>query len=135
VNISRAFILRPIATALLMAALAFAGMAAFPLLPIAPLPQVDFPTIQVTAGLPGASPETIAGAVASPLERQFGQIPGVTQMTAAITAAAKQLPINLYPPPNYKKVNPADFPIMILALTSEVLPLTRVDDYADNILA
>jgi multidrug efflux pump subunit AcrB len=163
VNISQTFILRPIATALLMAALAFAGMAAFPFLPVAPVPQVDLPTIQVTAGLPGASPETIAGAVASPLERQFGQIPGVTQMTslstlgattivvqfdmnrnsdgaaqdiqAAITTAAKQLPINLYPPPNYKKVNPADFPIMILALTSDVLPLTRVDDYADNILA
>jgi hydrophobe/amphiphile efflux-1 (HAE1) family protein len=163
VNISEPFIRRPVATALLMAAVAFAGLVAFPFLPVAPLPQVDFPTIQVTAGLPGASPETMAGAVASPLERQFGQIPGVTQMTslstlgattivvqfeinrnsdgaaqdiqAAITAAGKQLPTNLYPPPNYKKVNPADFPIMILALTSDVLPLTRVDDYADNILA
>ena len=146
-----------------MAALAFAGLAAFPFLPVAALPQVDFPTIQVTAGLPGASPETIAGTVAAPLERQFGQIPGVTQLTslstvgattivvqfdinrnsdsaaqdiqAAITSAAKQLPINLYPPPSYKKVNPADFPIMILALTSDALPLTRIDDYADNILA
>jgi len=163
VNISEPFIRRPVATALMMAALAFAGLVSFPFLPVAPLPQVDFPTIQVTAGLPGGSPETMAAAVAAPLERQFGQVAGVTQMTslstlgattivlqfdlnrnidgaaqdvqAAITAASKQLPFNLFPPPTYKKVNPADSPILILSAGSEVLPLTEVDDYADNVLA
>ena len=162
-NISEPFIRRPVATALMMAALAFAGLVSFPFLPVAPLPQVDFPTIQVTAGLPGGSPETMAAAVAAPLERQFGQVAGVTQMTslstlgattivlqfdlnrnidgaaqdvqAAITAASKQLPFNLFPPPTYKKVNPADSPILILSAGSEVLPLTEVDDYADNVLA
>ena len=162
-NISEPFIRRPIATALLMAALAFAGLVSFPFLPVAPLPQVDFPTIQVTAGLPGGSPETMAASVAAPLERQFGQIAGVTQMTsvstlaattivlqfdlnrnidgaaqdvqAAITAAGRQLPLNLFPPPTYKKVNPADSPILILSARSDVLPLTTVDDYSDNILA
>ena len=146
-----------------MAALAFAGLVSFPFLPVAPLPQVDFPTVQVTAGLPGGSPETMAASVAAPLERQFGQIAGITQITslstlgateivlqfdlnrnidaaaqdiqAAITAAGKQLPLNLFPPPTYKKVNPADSPILILSARSEVLPLTRVDDYADNVLA
>jgi multidrug efflux pump subunit AcrB len=163
VNISEPFIRRPVATALLMAALAFAGLVSFPFLPVAPLPQVDFPTIQVTAGLPGGSPETMAASVAAPLERQFGQIAGITQMTSlstlgataivlqfdlnrnidgaaqdvqgAITAAGKQLPLNLFPPPTYKKVNPADSPILILSARSDVLPLTRVDDYADNVLA
>ena len=163
VNVSEPFIRRPIATALLMAAVAFAGLVSFPFLPVAPLPQVDFPTIQVTAGLPGGSPETMAASVAAPLERQFGQIAGITQMTslsvlgattivlqfdlnrnidgaaqdvqAAITAAGRQLPVNLYPPPSYKKVNPADSPILILSARSDVLALTRVDDYADNILA
>jgi multidrug efflux pump subunit AcrB len=163
VNISEPFIRRPVATALLMAALAFAGLVSFPFLPVAPLPQVDFPTVQVTAGLPGGSPETMAASVAAPLERQFGQIAGITQMTSlstlgataivlqfdlnrnidgaaqdiqgAITAAGNQLPRNLFPPPTYKKVNPADSPILILSERSEVLPLTRVDDYADNVLA
>jgi hydrophobe/amphiphile efflux-1 (HAE1) family protein len=163
VNVSEPFIRRPVATALLMAAVAFAGLVSFPFLPVAPLPQVDFPTIQVTAGLPGGSPETMAASVAAPLERQFGQIAGVTQMTsmstlgatfivlqfdlnrnidgaaqdvqAAITAAGKQLPTNLFPPPSYKKVNPADSPILILSIRSDVLPLTHVDDFADNILA
>jgi multidrug efflux pump subunit AcrB len=162
-NISEPFIRRPIATALLMAALAFAGLVSFPFLPVAPLPQIDFPTIQVTAGLPGGSPETMAASVAAPLERQFGQIAGVTQMTsastlsattivlqfdlnrnidgaaqdvqAAITAAARQLPRDLFPPPAYRKVNPADSPVLILSVRSDVLPLARVDDYADNILA
>ena len=162
-NISEPFIRRPIATALLMAALAFAGLVSFRFLPVAPLPQVDFPTIQVTAGLPGGSPETMAASVAAPLERQFGQIAGITQMTsvstlsttaivlqfdlnrnidgaaqdvqAAITAAGRQLPVNLFPPPTYRKVNPADSPILILSARSEVLPITTVDDYADNILA
>jgi len=163
VNISELFIRRPIATALLMAAFAFSGLVSFPFLPVAPLPQVDFPTIQITAGLPGGSPETMASSVAAPLERQFGQIAGITQMTSistlgsttivlqfelnrnidgaaqdvqgAITAAGKQLPLNLFPPPTYKKVNPADSPILILSARSDALPLTQVDDYADNILA
>jgi multidrug efflux pump len=163
VNISEPFIRRPIATSLLMGALALVGMVAFPLLPVAPLPQVDFPTVQVSAQLPGASSDTMASTVAAPLERQFGQIPGVTQMTstsvlgstsitlqfdlnrnidaaaqdvqAAITAAARQLPITLTTPPTYKKVNPADSPILILAAHSDSLPLTVVDDFADTVVA
>jgi len=162
-NISEPFIRRPIATSLLMAALALVGIVAFPLLPVAPLPQVDFPTIQISAQLPGASPETMAATVATPLERQFGQIAGVTQMTststlgstsislqfdldrnvdsaaqdvqAAITAAGRQLPQNLSTPPTYRKVNPADSPILILAAHSDSLPLTVVDDYADTVIA
>jgi hydrophobe/amphiphile efflux-1 (HAE1) family protein len=163
VNISELFIRRPIATSLLMGALAMVGIAAFPLLPVAPLPQVDFPTVQVQAQLPGASSDTMASTVASPLERQFGQIPGITQMTstsvlgstsitlqfdlnrnidaaaqdvqAAITAASRQLPTTLTTPPTYKKVNPADSPILILAAHSDTLPLTVVDDFADTVIA
>ena len=162
-NISEPFIRRPGATTLLMAAVVFIGIVSFRFLPVAPLPQVDFPTIQVSATFAGASPETMASSVAAPLERQFGQIAGVTQMTststlgattivlqfdldrnidgaaqdvqAAITAAGKQLPQNLTAPPTYRKVNPADAPIMILAAHSDSLPLTKVDDYADNVLA
>ncbi len=162
-NISAPFIRRPIATSLLMMAIALAGLVAFPLLPVAPLPQVDFPTISISASLPGASPETMASAVAQPLERQFGQIPGVTQMTststlgatsislqfelsrnidaaaqdvqAAITAAGRQLPTDLPSPPTYRKVNPADSPILVMGVHSDSLPLTEVDDYADTILA
>src|SRR3954466_13864202 len=162
-NISEPFIRRPIATALLAGALALLGIVTFPLLPIAPLPQVDFPTIAVSAQLAGASPDTMAATVASPLERQFGQIAGITQMTststlgstsitlqfdlnrnvdaaaqdvqAAITAAGWQLPQTLTSPPTYRKVNPADSPILILAAHSDSLPLTTVDDYADNVLA
>jgi hydrophobe/amphiphile efflux-1 (HAE1) family protein len=162
-NLSEPFITRPVATSLLMAALAFVGIVSFPLLPVAPLPQVDFPTIQVTSQFAGASPEVMASSVAAPLERQFGQIAGLTQLTststlgattivlqfelnrnidgaaqdvqAAITAAQKQLPLVLTQPPTYKKVNPADSPILILAAQSDSLPLTTVDDYADNILA
>jgi len=162
-NLSEPFIRRPVATSLLMAALAFVGIVSFPLLPVAPLPQVDFPTIQVTSQFAGASPEVMASSVAAPLERQFGQIAGLTQLTststlgattivlqfelnrnidgaaqdvqAAITAAQKQLPLVLTQPPTYKKVNPADSPILILAAQSDSLPLTTVDDYADNILA
>jgi hydrophobic/amphiphilic exporter-1 (mainly G- bacteria), HAE1 family len=146
-----------------MVAIALAGLVAFPLLPVAPLPQVDFPTISISASLPGASPETMASAVAQPLERQFGQIPGVTQMTststlgatsislqfelsrnidaaaqdvqAAITAAGRQLPTDLPSPPTYRKVNPADSPILVMGVHSDSLPLTEVDDYADTILA
>ncbi len=162
-NISEPFIRRPIATSLLMATLALVGIVAYPLLPIAPLPQVDFPTVQVQAQLPGASPETMASTVAAPLERWFGQISGVTQMTststlgstlitlqfdlnrnidgaaqdvqAAITSAGQTLPKNLAIPPTYKKVNPADSPILILAARSDTLPLTVVDDYADTVIA
>ncbi len=162
-NISEPFIRRPIATSLLMSALALVGIVAFPLLPVAPLPQVDFPTIQVTAQFAGASADTMAATVATPLEEQFGQIAGVTQLTsvsvlgtsvitlqfdlnrnidgaaqdvqAAITAAGKTLPQNLTVPPYYKKVNPADTPVLILAAHSDTLPLTSVDDFAENVLA
>ena len=162
-NISAPFIHRPVATSLLMIAVAFAGLAAYPLLPVAPLPKVDFPTISVSASLPGASPETMASAVAQPLERQFSLIAGVTQMTststlgatsinlqfelnrdidaaaqdvqAAIAAAGRQLPTNLPSPPTYRKVNPADSPVLVMGVHAESLPLTEVDDYADTILA
>ncbi|HXB17692.1 MAG TPA: efflux RND transporter permease subunit [Steroidobacteraceae bacterium] len=162
-NISRPFIERPVATTLLMAGLLLVGLAAFPLLPVAPLPQVDFPTILVSAQLPGASPEIMASSVAQPLETQFAQIPGVAQMTStsvlgtsqitlqfnldrnidgaaqdvqtAIDAAGGQLPKNLPAPPNQKKVNPADSPILILAVHSDVLPVTTVDDYAETVIA
>src|ERR1700683_3518401 len=162
-NISEPFILRPVATSLLMAAIGFLGLVAVPLLPVAPLPQVDFPTISVNATLQGASAETMAASVAAPLERQFGQIPGVTQLTsvsalnatsitiqfelnrnidaaaqdvqAAITVAGRTLPQQMSIPPSYKKVNPADSPIMILAAQSDTVPLITVDDYADNFIA
>src|SRR5215475_12946935 len=162
-NISEPFIRRPIATALLMAAVGFMGLVSYPFLPVAPLPQVDFPTIRVDATLQGASAETMAASVAAPLERQFGQIPGVTQLTsmsalngttitiqfdlernidsaaqdvqAAITIAGKTLPQQMSTPPSYKKSNPADSAIMILAAQSDTLPLYIVDDYVDNFLA
>jgi hydrophobe/amphiphile efflux-1 (HAE1) family protein len=162
-SISTPFIQRPIATSLLMAAIGFVGLVSIPFLPVAPLPQVDFPTIQVSVTLQGASAETMAASVASPLERQFGQIPGITQLTsvsalnatsitvqfelnrnidaaaqdiqAAITAASRTLPQNLSMPPSYRKVNPADSPILTLAAQSDTLPLITVDDYADNFLA
>jgi HAE1 family hydrophobic/amphiphilic exporter-1 len=162
-NISEPFIRRPIATALLMAAIGFVGLVSYPFLPVAPLPQVDFPTIRVDATLQGASAETMAASVAAPLERQFGQIPGVTQLTsmsalngtsiviqfdlnrnidsaaqdvqAAITVASRTLPQQMSTPPSYKKVNPADSPIMVLTARSDTLPLYVVDDYVDNFLA
>jgi HAE1 family hydrophobic/amphiphilic exporter-1 len=162
-SISSPFIARPIATSLLMFGLLAVGLAAYPLLPVAPLPEVDFPTIAVTTQLPGASPQTMASSVTQPLEHQFGEIPGVTEMTSvstqgssaitlqfdlnrnidgaaqdvqtAINAAAGQLPTDLPAPPTYRKVNPADSPILALALTSDTLPLTQVDDYAENVLA
>src|SRR5580704_2587262 len=162
-NFSEVFIRRPIATSLLMAALALVGIVAFPLLPVAPLPQVDFPTIQVSATVPGASPETMAATVATPLERQFGQIAGVAQMSsvsslgssvitlqfdlnrnidgaaqdvqAAITAAGSQLPKTLSQPPTYRKVNPADSPILIVSANSDTIPLPSVDDFAENVVA
>ncbi|WP_234684478.1 multidrug efflux RND transporter permease subunit [Bradyrhizobium monzae] len=162
-SISSPFIRYPIGTSLLMAGILFVGLVAYPLLPVAPLPQVDFPTIQVSASLPGGSPETMASSVAQPLERQLAQIPGITQMTstsslgsasitiqfdlnrlidaaandvqAAINAAGGQLPKNLPSPPTYRKVNPADSPIMILSATSDTLPLTTVSDRTDAQLA
>jgi hydrophobe/amphiphile efflux-1 (HAE1) family protein len=161
-NISAPFIARPIATALLMVGLLLGGLAAYPLLPIAALPNVNYPTLQVTAQLPGADPETMASSVATPLETQFGQIPGLTQMTSssalgytqitlqfdlsrqidgcvsdalsAINAANAYLPPNMPYPPTINKVNPADTPILVLAATSDTLPLTTVDAYAENIL-
>src|SRR5271167_4690808 len=162
-GISGPFIRRPVATTLLMAAVLLVGLVAFPSLPVAPLPQVDFPTIAVSASLPGASPETMATSVAQPLERQIAQIPGVSQMTstsalgataitvqfdlnrnidaaandiqAAINAASGNLPKDLPIPPTYHKVNPSDTPILILSLASDVAPITEVDDTAENILA
>jgi hydrophobe/amphiphile efflux-1 (HAE1) family protein len=162
-NISEPFICRPVATYLLMFATLLSGVVAYPFLSISSLPQVDFPTIEVTSSFQGASPETMASAVATPLERQFGRIPGVIQMTSssglgllsiviqfdlnrnidgaaqdvqtAINAAAGALPKNLPTPPTFRKVNPADMPIMNLFVQSDAYPLTVVHDYADNGLA
>ena len=162
-SISAPFIQRPIATSLLMAGVLLVGIVAFPLLPVAPLPQVDFPTIQVTGQLPGASPEIMASSVAQPLETQFSAIPGISQMTStsilgstqltlqfdlnrnidgaaqdvqtAINAAGGQLPKNLPNPPTIRKVNPADSAILILSVHSDVLPVTQVDDYAETVIA
>ena len=161
-SVSTPFIERPVGTSLLTIALALSGLLAFHFLPVSPLPQVEFPTIQVSAGLPGASPETMASAVATPLERQFGRIAGVTEMTstsylgstsitlqfdlsrnidaaardvqAAINAARGQLPANLPNNPNYRKINPADAPVMILALTSETIDISHLYDVAASIL-
>jgi multidrug efflux pump len=163
VNISEPFIRKPVATTLLVVAITLAGAAAYRLLPVSPLPQVEFPTISVTAGLPGASPETMASSVATPLERQFGRIAAVTEMTsssalgstsitlqfsldrnidaaardvqAAINAARGQLPSNLPNNPSYRKVNPADSPIFMLALTSPILTRGQMYDSASTIMA
>jgi multidrug efflux pump len=163
VSISSPFIRRPVATSLLAAAILLAGMLAYLRLPVAPLPRVDFPTISVSASMPGASPETMASSVATPLERRFGRIAGLTEMTstsvlgstsitlqfdldrnvdaaardvqAAIAAAGGELPPNLPLKPTYRKVNPADAPILILSLTSETLPLSQVFDAANTVLA
>jgi multidrug efflux pump len=162
VSLSAPFIRRPVATTLLTIAVALTGAIAYLLLPVSPLPQVEFPTIQISANLPGASPETMASAVATPLERQFGRIAGVTEMTssstlgssqvtlqfdlsrdidaaardvqAAINAALGQLPTNLPNRPNYRKVNPADAPILILSLTSATYDKARMYDAASSIL-
>ncbi|HLM19924.1 MAG TPA: efflux RND transporter permease subunit, partial [Propionibacteriaceae bacterium] len=161
-NLSAPFIHRPIATVLLMVGLLLCGLAAYRLLPVAALPSVNFATIAVTAQLPGADPQTMASTVATPLEQQFTEIPGVTQLTstsalgftqltvqfelgrdvdtaaadvlAAINAASPYLPLNMPYPPTIRKVNPADTPILVLALTSDTLPLTEVDAYVENIL-
>ncbi len=160
-NISAPFIARPVATVMLMVGVLLAGLVSYRLLPVAALPNVNFPTLQVSAQLPGADPQTMASSVATPLETQFGQIPGLRQMTSAsalgytqitlqfdlsraidgtvsdtlsaINAASARLPALPYPP-TIRKVNPADTPILVLALTSDTLPLTRVDAYAENIL-
>jgi multidrug efflux pump len=163
VSPSRPFILRPVATSLLMVGVILTGIVAYRQLPVSALPQVDYPTIQVLTFYPGASPDVMASSVTTPLERQFGQVPGLNQMTstssfggsvvtlqfdlnqnidvaeqevqAAINAASTFLPANLPNPPIYSKVNPADTPVLTLALTSDTLPLSKVEDLADTNLA
>src|SRR6058998_674613 len=160
---SRPFILRPVATSLLMAGILIAGTIAYRQLPVSALPEVDYPTIQCLTFYPGASPDVMASSVTAPLERTFGQVPGLKQMTstssfgssiitlqfdlnlnidvaeqqvqASINAAGTYLPPNLPNPPIYSKVNPADAPILTLALTSKTLPLTKVEDLADTTLS
>src|SRR5246500_1200974 len=162
-NVSEPFILRPVATTLLMVAIMLSGLVAYTFLPLSTLPEVDYPTIQVQTLYPGASPEVMTSSVTAPLERQFGQMPGLNQMTsassagasvitlqfsldlsldiaeqevqAAINASGNLLPADLPAPPIYAKVNPADAPILTLALTSKTLPLTKVEDLADTRLA
>ena len=153
-NPSRPFILRPVATSLLMAGVVLTGIVAYKQLPVSALPEVDYPTIQVQTFFPGASPEVMASSVTAPLERQFGEVPGLQQMTsmssfgsstitlqftldlnidvaeqqvqAAINASNTYLPANLPNPPVYSKTNPADSPILVLALTSTSMPLSKV---------
>ena len=162
-SIAETFIRRPVATTLVMAAILVFGLFAYAQLPVSDLPNVDFPTIQVTANLPGANPDTMAAAVATPLERQFSTIAGLDSMTsvnaqglsnitlqfnlardidaaaqdvqAAIAKAARQLPPDMPAPPSYQKVNPADQPVLFLALSSSTLPLSKVDEYAETLLA
>src|SRR4249920_2430330 len=162
-NVSELFILRPVGTTLLMAAILLSGIVAYTFLPLSALPQVDYPTIQVQTFYPGASPEVMTSSITAPLEVQFGQMPGLNQMSsmssggasvitlqfsldlsldiaeqevqAAINAAGNLLPSDLPAPPIYAKVNPADAPILTLALTSKILPLTQVEDLADTRLA
>src|ERR1700679_258658 len=162
-NFSETFIRRPIATSLLMAAIALFGVVAYRALPVSDLPNVDFPTLLITAALPGASPETMSSAVATPLENQFSTIAGLEQMTsvnslgstlitlefaltrgmdgaavdvqAAITQAAKLLPQGMPTPPTFTKVNPADQPIIYLVLTSKLIPLWTLDEYAETRVA
>src|SRR5450759_1819388 len=161
-NISATFIRRPVATTLLTVGLVLSGIIAFRLLPVSPLPQVDFPTISVSASLPGADPETMATSVAAPLERRLGQIAGVTEMTsvnnrgatsitlqfdldrnidgaardvqAAINAARGFLPADLPSNPTYRKINPADAPVMMLVLTSDAMTQDQMYDVADSIM-
>src|SRR5271155_5238046 len=162
-NVSETFILRPVATTLLMAAIMLSGMVAYTFLPLSTLPEVDYPTIQVQTFYPGASPEVMTSSVTAPLERQFGQMPGLNQMTSAssagasvitlqfgldlsldvaeqevqaqMSAATNILPVDLPAAPSYAKVNPADAPVLTLALTSKTLPLTQVEDLADQRIA
>ena len=162
-SISRPFILRPIATSLLMTGLLLVGIVAYQQLPISALPQVDYPTIQIVTFYPGASPDVTASSITAPLERQFGELPGLSQMTssssfgasvitlqfnleenidvaeqevqAAINSAQTYLPADLPTPPIYSKVNPADAPILTLAMTSDSMPLPQVEDLADTTFA
>src|SRR3984957_2705760 len=162
-NISKVFIERPVFTTLIMAALVIFGLFGYSNLPVSELPPVDFPTINVSASLPGADPSTMASAVATPLESQFSTIPGVSSMTsssslgrtsitiqfdldrnidgaaedvlAAIQQAARQLPVNMPSPPTLRKVNPADAPILFAAIQSDSMPLYELDKYAENLLA
>src|SRR5205814_10033639 len=162
-SISSPFVRRPVGTSLLAIGLFLLGVGAYHFLPVAPLPRVDFPVISVSASLPGADPTTVASSLAAPLERRLAQISGVSEITsistlggtsitlqfdlnrtvdraardveAAINAAATDLPINLPAPPTYRKINPADAPIMILAMTSDTLPPTVVYENADEIVA
>jgi HAE1 family hydrophobic/amphiphilic exporter-1 len=163
VNISAVFIKRPVMTTMLMSALVVFGIAAYFNLPVSELPNVDFPTISVSADLPGADPQTMAAAVATPLERQFSAIPGVTSMDStsttgstritlqfdldrnidaaaqdvqtAISQSVRRLPNNMPSPPSLRKVNPSDFAIIYLALSADQLPLTRLDEYAETRVA
>src|SRR5205814_3519780 len=160
---SELFIQRPITTTLIMAGIVLFGFIGYRALPVSDLPNVDYPTIQVSAQLPGASPETMASSVATPLERQFSTIAGLDNMSststqgataitlqfslersldaasqdvqAAITAASRQLPPNLPSPPSYQKVNPADQPVLYMSLNSGTLPLSTVDEYAETMMA
>src|SRR6184192_1731214 len=162
-NIASIFIRRPVMTTLVMVAILLFGIMAYRQLPVSDLPNVDFPTIQVNASLPGASPETMAAAVATPLERQFSTIAGLDTMTSAsflgstsitlqfnlsrnidaaaqdvqsaIAAAARQLPPNMPLPPSYNKVNPADQPVFFLALSSDTMPMNQLDEYAETLMA
>src|SRR5437868_100606 len=162
-NVPELFIRRPVMTTLVMSGLLLFGLISYRSLPVSDLPSVDYPTIQVQAGLPGASPETMASAVATPLEKQFTTIAGIdsmssvsalglTQITiqfslersidaaaqdvqAAIAKAGRQLPPNMPTPPTYNKVNPADQPMLYLALTSDTLPLSTVDEYAETLIS
>src|SRR5271156_2609404 len=162
-NVSEPFILRPVGTTLMMAAIMLSGLVAYTFLALSTLPEVDYPTIQVQTLYPGASPEVMTSSVTAPLERQFGQMPGLNQMTsassagasvitlqfgldlsldiaeqevqAAINAAGNLLPSDLPAPPIYAKVNPADAPIVTLGITSNVLPLTQLEDLADTRMA
>src|ERR1700744_3105452 len=162
-NPSQPFILRPVATTLLMIAIVLSGMLAFKFLPVAALPEVDYPTIQVQTFFPGASPDVMTTSVTAPLERQFGQMPGLKEMSsvssagasvltlqfdlslnldiaeqevqAAINASGSLLPAGLPAPPIYAKVNPADAPVITIAVTSKTMPLTQVEDLADTRVA
>ena len=161
-RLSELCIRRPVMTVLLMLSLVVLGIAGFRQLPVAALPRIDFPTIQVSASLPGASPESMASSVAEPLEQQFSTIPGVTSMTStsmqgsttivlqfdlnrnidaasldvqsALSIAERRLPPQMTTPPSFRKVNPADQPVLLLALASSTMPLTDVDEYAEDVL-
>src|SRR5437868_12118899 len=162
-SLSETCIRRPVLTTLITASIIVFGAFAYRLLPVAALPAVDFPTIQITATLPGASPETMAASVAGPIERQLSTIAGITSMTStsalgtttiiiqfdlnrnidgaaldvqtALTVAARRLPVEMTTPPSFRKVNPADFPILYMNLNSPTLPLSAVDEYAETTLA